>query len=94
MELLKSRINKLTKTSEYRFKIDIVKEIIKAFKNEFLIEENFNKAVSIDNKVMPVYVEFKKMIKIIDNEIKNDEYCLKFKPNNIIDGYGNVAVRI
>ena len=94
VELLKDRMNKLTKTSNYRFKADIVKSILKQFKNNFLIKENLNKAIAIDSKKFPVYIDFNKMVKIIDNQISNDKFCLKFKPENIIDGYGTIAVRI
>lgn len=94
MEILKNKVNNLTKTLDYRFKTNEVKKILQEFKKEFSVKENFNEAVSIDKKRMYVYVNFQQMIKIIDEQINNEQYYLKFKPDNIIDGYGNIAVRI
>ena len=60
MENLQERINKLAKNSEYRFKTDIVKNILSEFKNEFK-KSNFEKAVLLDKKKHPVYTTYEKM---------------------------------
>ncbi len=91
MENLQERINKLAKNSEYRFKTDIVKNILSEFKNEFK-KSNFEKAVLLDKKKHPVYTTYEKMCDIIDVQIKNSKFSVKFTPENIVDGYGNIAV--
>ncbi len=91
MENLQNRIDKLTKTSEYRFKADTVKNILAEFKKEFK-KVNFDKAVAIDKKKHPVFVNFEKLNEIIDKQIQNNKFNVKFTPENIIDGYGNIVV--
>lgn len=91
MENVKNNVNKLTRTSDYRFKADVVKNILRDFKLEFK-KNIFNKAFEIDKKKHPVYIEFEKMVQIIDSQIQNDNFIVKFTPENIIDGYGNIAV--
>lgn len=91
MENLQERVNKLTSISEYRFKSEIVKKILLEFKEEFK-KSKFEKAVLLDKKKHPVFTEFNKMIDIIDKYIQNDKFNVKFTPENIIDGYGNIAV--
>ena len=91
MENLRDRINKLAKNSEYRFKYDVVKKILSEFKIEFK-KNNFEKAVLIDKKKHPVFISFDKMSDIIDSQINNSKINVKFTPENIVDGYGNIAV--
>lgn len=91
MENVKNNVNKLTKTSNYRFKADIVKNILKDFKLEFK-KNIFNKAFEIDKKKHPVYIEYEKLVQIIDSKIQSNDFIVKFTPENIIDGYGNIAV--
>lgn len=93
MENLKDKINKLQNISEYRFKIDIIKNILIEFKKEFR-KDNFNKAVELDNKKHPVSIEYEILIKIIDKYIEKKEFNIIFTPKKIVDGYGNIAVRI
>ena len=91
MENLQERINKLVKNSEYRFKADVVKNILSEFKTEFK-KSNFEKAVLIDKKKHPVFINFDKMSQIIDCQINNNKFSVKFTPENIVDGYGNIVV--
>lgn len=91
MENIQSRVNKLTNISEYRFKADTIKNVLLEFKEE-LKKANFEKAISIDKKKHPVFIEPKKLIENVDKYLENNKFCVKFTPENIIDGYGNIAV--
>lgn len=92
MEDLKTKLNKLTDTSKYRLKINNIKEILVEFKTEMSKKEKFNKAREIDKKYYPSNVSLEKIISIIDEFINLKEYNLKYTPNMIIDGYGNIGV--
>ena len=92
MEDLQTRLHKLEKTSEYTFKSNTVKSILEDFKKQISMQDAFNKAVEIDKKRQPVYIKHEKIMSIIDEFINMEKFSLKFTPNNIIDGYGNIAV--
>ena len=92
MEDLQKRLNKLTNTSNYRIKQNQVKEILKEFRKQMSKKEAFDQAVSIDEKHHPVHVVHEKVLEIIDEIINLDELNVKYTPNLIVDGYGNLAV--
>ena len=91
MDNLQNKMKELTNTNNYRFKQEVVKNILVEFKNEFK-KTNFEKAILIDKKKHPVNTNYIELINLIDKYIKNDKYYLKFTTENIIDGYGNIAV--
>lgn len=92
MEDLQTRLNKLTDTTKYRAKLSIVKEILEEFKIQMSKKETFNQAIEIDEKHHPVHVSQEKILKIIDEFINIENLYVKYTPNIIIDGYGNLAV--
>lgn len=92
MEDLQTRLNKLTDTTKYRAKLSIVKEILEEFKIQMSKKETFNQAIEIDEKHHPVHVSQEKVLKIIDEFINIENLYVKYTPNIIIDGYGNLAV--
>ena len=92
MEDLQKRLDKLTDTSKYRLKINVIKEILDEFKKQMSKKESFNQAIAIDEKYHPVHVKHENILKIIDEFINVEEVKVKYTPSTIIDGYGNIAV--
>lgn len=92
MEDLKTRLNKITDTSNYRFKASIVKKIIEETKIKLEKKDFFHSAIEIDKKHHPVNIDQNKFIEIINNFLKLDKFNLKYTTNEIKDGYGNIAV--
>jgi gamma-glutamyl phosphate reductase len=92
MENSQIRLNKLTKTSTYRFKTNLVKEILEEFKNIMAKKSGYEQAVKIDEKRHPVYAKHEKIMDIIDEFVNNQKFNVKFSASNIVDGYGNIAV--
>ena len=92
MEDLQTRLKKISDTNTYRFKTSLVKDILEEFKNQMKKKNKFLEAVKIDQKHHPVNVTYEKIMNIIDEFIEKDKFVLKFTPNNIVDGYGNIAV--
>ena len=92
MEDLQERLNKLTETSKYRIKANLVKEILTEFKNRMSKKDTFEQAVSIDEKHHPVHVSHERVLEIIDEFIKLDSLNVKYTPTEIVDGFGNLAV--
>ncbi len=91
MENLQNNVSSLKKTSEYRFKAETVKKILEDFKTEFK-KSKLDKAIDIDKKKHPVYIDFNKITKIIEKHIQVDKFNVKFTPENIVDGYGNIVI--
>lgn len=92
MEELQTRLEKLTNTSKYPFKANLVKEILEEFKKQMSNKGTFQQAIEIDEKHHPVHVSYEKIIEIIDEYVHLDKVNVKYTPNMIIDGYGNMAV--
>ena len=92
MEDLQARLNKLTNTSKYTLKANIVKDILLEYKKQMSKEDTFNQAIEIDKKHHPVYVNYKKILEMIDEFINLDKFNVKYTPTTIVDGYGNLAV--
>ena len=92
MEDLNTRLNKISNTSNYIYKPNIVNSILKEFKAQFSKKIGFDKAVEIDRKHHGVYVKYSKILDIIDEELNDDKNYLKYTSSKIIDGYGNIAV--
>lgn len=92
MEELQTRLNKLTDTSKYRLKPNSVKEILEEFKKQMSKKETFQQAIEIDEKHHPVHVTHEQVLNIIDEFIHMDKFHVKYTPNMIVDGYGNLAV--
>ena len=92
MEDLQTRLINLTDTSNYRLKIDIIRECLEDFRKYMSNIETFNQALEIDKKHHSVYINHKKIMEIIDEFINMDKINVKYTPNTIIDGYGNIAV--
>jgi gamma-glutamyl phosphate reductase len=92
MEDLQARLNKLTNVSTYRFKANLIKEILEEFKVQMAKKSNFEQAVKIDEKHHPVYVKHEKIMNIIDEFLQLEKFNVKYTPTNIVDGYGNLAV--
>ena len=92
MEDLQTRLNKLTETSKYRLKAGMIKEILEEFKRQMSKKETFNQAIIIDENHHPVHVTHEKVMNIIDEFINLDNLNVKYTPNMIIDGFGNLAV--
>lgn len=92
MEDLNTRLNKISNTSNYIYKPNIVNSILKEFKAQFSKKIGFDKAVEIDRKHHGVYVKYSKILDIIDEELDDDKNYLKYTSSKIIDGYGNIAV--
>ena len=92
MEDIQTRLNKLTSTSKYRMKSNLIKEILDEFKKQISKQDTFNQAVEIDKKHHPIYITHEKILEIIDEFINIDKLNVKYTPNIIVDGYGNIAV--
>lgn len=92
MEDLQTRLNKISKTTEYRFKPSLVRSILEEFKNQFSKKTSFEQAVEIDKKHQSVYIEYDKIMSIIDEYMDFSKPILKYTATNIVDGYGNIAV--
>jgi len=92
MEDLKTRLNKLTKINDYRFKFQSVKKIIETLKNELSQANAFDQAIKIDSKYQSVNFDEKKLIDIIDEFINKDKLYVRYTTTEIVDGYGNIAV--
>lgn len=92
MEELETRLSKLTDTSKYRVKLNIVKEILEEFKRQISKKETFQQAIAIDEKHHPVHITHDKVLKIIDEFLNLEKLPVKYTPTEIIDGYGNIAV--
>ena len=92
MEDLQNRLDKLTSTSKYRVKYSLIRDILKEFKVQMSRKDTFNQAVEIDEKHHQVYITHEKILEIIDEFINIDKLNVKYTPNIIIDGYGNIAV--
>lgn len=92
MEEIKVRLNKLTDVSKYRLKSNIIKEVLEEYKINISKKSTFEQAVSIDQKHHPVYVNHEKIVNIIDEYLNLEKINVKYSPNSIIDGYGNIAV--
>ena len=92
MEDLQTRLNKLTNTSNYTLKPNIIKEILEEYKIQMSKRDIFNQAVEIDEKHHSVHVKFENIIKIIDEFLENEKLIVKYTPNMITDGFGNLAV--
>lgn len=92
MEDLAIRLKKITSTNNYRFKTNLIKEILEEFKIQMSKKESFEQAIKIDENHHPVHVNYDKIMQIIDDFLKIENYNIKFTPSNIIDGYGNIAV--
>ncbi|MBR2290456.1 MAG: hypothetical protein IJ867_07790 [Clostridia bacterium] len=87
MEDLQTRLNKLTDTSKYRLKANLVKEILEEFKMQMSKENTFHQAIAIDEKHHPVHVTHEHVLKIIDEFIALENLNVKYTPNMIVDGY-------
>lgn len=92
MEDLQTRLNKLTDTSKYRLKANVVKDILEEFKRQMSKKETFKQAIEIDEKHHPVHVSHEKILEMIDEFIALDNLNVKYTPNTIRDGYGNLCV--
>lgn len=92
MEDLQTRLEKLTNTSKYTFKANLVKEILEEYRKQLSRKDTFQQAVEIDEKHHPVHVIHENVLKIIDEFIHLDKINVKYTPNTIVDGYGNIAV--
>ena len=92
MEDLETKLNKLTDTSNYRLKVTSIKAILEEFKKQMSKKDSFNQAVSIDEKHHPIYVNHEKILEVIDEFINLEKFNVKYSPNTIVDGYGNLAV--
>ena len=92
METLKVRLEKLTRTEDYRFQADLVKDILKTYKEKMADEKSFNEAVKIDQKHHAVKIKQSKVLEIIDEYVNLGKFNLKYSPSTIIDGFGNLAV--
>ena len=92
MEDLQARLNKLTSTTKYTLKASLIKEILEEFKKKMSNKATFNQAIEIDEKHHPVHVTQEKILEIIDEFINSNKFNVKYTPNIIIDGYGNLAV--
>ena len=92
MEELQTRLNKLTETSKYRIKATLIKEILEEFKNQMSKKDTFEQAIAIDENHHPVHVTHENVLSIIDEFLNLEELKVKYTPNKIIDGYGNIAV--
>ena len=92
MEDLQTRLKKLTSTSKYTLKSSIAKDVLKEFRRLMSKEDTFNQAIEIDKKHHPVHITHKKILEMIDEFIENDKLNVKYTPNTIVDGYGNLAV--
>ena len=92
MEDLQSRLNILTNTTKYRFKISVVKEIIDELKEKLSNKDFFKQAIEIDEKHHQVNLSYEKIMKIINEFLEFDRINLKYTPNEIRDGLGNIAV--
>lgn len=92
MEDIQTRLNKLTSTSKYRMKSNLIKEILDEFKKQISKQDTFNQAIEIDKKHHPIYITHEKILEIIDEFINLDKLNVKYTPNIIVDGYGNIAV--
>ena len=92
MEDIQTRLNKLTSTSKYRMKSNLIKEILDEFKKQISKQDTFNQAIEIDKKHHPIYINHEKILEIIDEFINLDKLNVKYTPNIIVDGYGNIAV--
>jgi len=92
MEELQTRLKRLTETSKYRIKATVIKEILEEFKNQMSKKDTFQQAVAIDENHHPVHVTHEKVLNIIDEFLNLDELKVKYTPNKIVDGYGNIAV--
>lgn len=86
MENLQNKINKLTKTSNYRFNFELVKEILNEFKKQYT-EKIFEKAIEIDKKHHKVNIKYEKISGTVDSKINTSKNILKFTTENIIDGF-------
>ena len=92
MEDLNTRLNKISDTSTYIYKPNIVNSILQEFKAQFSKKAGFEKAVEIDRKHHGIYVKYSKILEIIDEELSDDKNYLKYTSGKIIDGFGNIAV--
>ena len=92
MEDLNTRLKRISDTSTYIYKQNIVKSILKEFKSQFSKKSGFEKAVEIDKRHHGVYVKYSKILEIIDEELVDEKNYLKYTSGQIIDGYGNIAV--
>lgn len=92
MEELSTRLKKISDTTTYIYKSNIVKEILEEFKKQFQKRNGFEKAVQIDRRHHGVYIKYSKILEIIDEELNDDMNYLKYTSENIIDGFGNIAV--
>lgn len=92
MDNLQTRLNKLTNTSKYTIKSSLVKDILLEYKKQMEKEETFKQAIEIDKKHHPVYITHQKVLEVIDEFIELDKLNVKYTPNTIVDGYGNLAV--
>ena len=92
MEDLQTRLKKITNTSNYRLKLSIVTEVFEEFRKQMSKKETFNQAIEIDKKHHPVYITYEKILSIIDEFLTLDKLNVKYTPNVIVDGYGNIAV--
>lgn len=92
MEDLNTRLKKISDTSTYIYKPNTVNLILQEFKKQFSKKSGFEKAVEIDRKHHGIYVKYSKILEIIDEELKEEKNYLKYTSEQIIDGYGNIAV--
>ena len=92
MEDLQTRLNKLTNTSKYTIKANLIKDILVEYKKQMKKEDTFNQAIEIDKKHHPVNITHEKILEVIDEFIDMDKLNVKYTPNTIVDGYGNLAV--
>lgn len=92
MEDLQTRLNKLTNTSKYTLKPTLIKEILNEFKKQMSKKDTFNQAIEIDKKHHSVYITQEKILEMIDEFINLEKFNVKYTPNTIVDGYGNLAV--
>lgn len=92
MEDLETRLNKLTSTSKYTLKANMVKDILLEYKNQMKKKDTFNQAIEIDKKHHPVHITHEKILEVIDEFIELDKLNVKYTPNTIVDGFGNFAV--
>ena len=92
MEDLETRLNKLTSTSKYTLKANMVKDILLEYKNQMKKKDTFNQAIEIDKKHHPVHITHEKILEVIDEFIELDKLNVKYTPNTIVDGFGNLAV--
>ena len=92
MEDLQTKLDKLTSTSKYTLRPNLIKEILLEYKKQMSKKDIFNQAIEIDKKHHPVHITYEKILEVIDEFINLEKFNVKYTPTTIVDGYGNLAV--